>query len=878
MLDHRKQGNILLFLAPVGYLLVTVIVVITVASHVFPIGSDTMYHIYRGNLVYEAALSGNWWSMLDPMWYNGVEIMRYWAPLPAYFMAACQALGGGDPMEGYLLFVGLICFLGALPWFYMGRKIERPWLGALLGILWFFMPNNLTALFVEGNLARSVSMIFLPLFVFNVYRYLEDWKWGYLPRISLWFALISLCHLGYAGMVALAMLVFFVIYGFLTGAWRQIGETLCAMLFGIMVLGIWVLPSLVGGITNIDSSETMVNFFQSAWISLNPLERIESGNIHFYFGLAALILAVFGGLFSNRRSAAGFWCAVVIFICTTTSMYPVMRMLPGSQYLWMLRFISIALCLILYAFLSWDTLKKPFVILMCVLLCADTIPSLTLISGKGEYSALTVEERLDEQQEYTLIAEGQTITEQRMALMDESTLESMGAWLVSAWNQPVAGTFGAGWEAAVTSGNISQLNRALTGGSYYYLFDRCEQLGNDTVVIRLSRLPLLKEPIEELDAAAAAVGYSLIEDNSAYRLYHLDGARGNWGTADTYRAIAIGSQAYSIALQFPAMREVSTTNLNDFTYEELSSYDIVYLAGFTYEDRQQAEQLILDLSESGTRVIIAADGIPEDRENRSQSFLGVRCNVIEFKNGYPELDTIDGVLYTDMFPSGYTDWKTVYLDGLDESWGTVYDGDLRLDFYGTVQNENIVVVGLNLTFFYGLTRDPSVGELLSHAMQLSPAEVPRREIVPLTVEYTNTSITISSPRDDVNTTLSYHNIFQSDRELTEENRLLKVDAGTTDIQLEYPYLWQGILLSAAGVLLMAAQWIMAAALNRRSAKAAQALTEGAASQETAPQDDLPQEDPPQEDPPSPEAESEGEENQKGEEDRNEENREDGEGQ
>mgnify|MGYP003059280693 CR=1 FL=1 len=73
--------------------------------------------------------------------------------------------------------------------------------------------------------------------------------------------------------------------------------------------------------------------------------------------------------------------AVVILVCTTTAMYPVLSLLPGSQYLWMLRFISIALCFILYSFLKWDTLKKPLVLLMCVLLIADIVPSLTLITG-----------------------------------------------------------------------------------------------------------------------------------------------------------------------------------------------------------------------------------------------------------------------------------------------------------------------------------------------------------------------------------------------------------------------------------------------------------------------------------------------------------------
>ena len=48
--------------------------------------------------------------------------------------------------------------------------------------------------------------------------------------------------------------------------------------------------------------------------------------------------------------------------------------------------------------------------------------------------------------------------------------------------------------------------------------------------------------------------------------------------------------------------------------------------GFTYDDRAAAEQLITRLSESGVRIVIAADGIPEDRGSRNQSFLGGVCN------------------------------------------------------------------------------------------------------------------------------------------------------------------------------------------------------------------------------------------------------------
>ena len=109
---------------------------------------------------------------------------------------------------------------------------------------------------------------------------------------------------------------------------------------------------LMEGITSLDNSENMANFFQKFVVTLNPLDRIKSNNSHFYYGLAACIIAVCGIFLGYKKSRAGFVTAVVILVCTTTAMYPVLSLLPGSQYLWMLRFISIALCFILYSFLK----------------------------------------------------------------------------------------------------------------------------------------------------------------------------------------------------------------------------------------------------------------------------------------------------------------------------------------------------------------------------------------------------------------------------------------------------------------------------------------------------------------------------------------------
>ena len=853
--DVNRKTWYLLILMPIIYLAVSVLVVFLVKNNgVYPAGSDTMYHIFRGDYVYNSIKEGSWYPIYNSMWYNGVEIMRYWAPLTAYYMALCQMIAGGGQLAGYLIFVGSVCFFNSILWLIIGRKMNRPYLGAFVGLIWFFMPNNLLALFVEGNLARSLCMIFLPVFIYAVCEYLSERKRIYIPIIIVTFALMAMCHLGYAGMIALAVLIYCIVYMFQQGNKRAVLEVIVSILLGFMVLGIWLVASLNGGITSLDNSENMANFFQKLVVTLNPLDRIKSNNSHFYYGLAACIIAVCGIFLGYKKSRAGFVTAVVILVCTTTAMYPVLSLLPGSQYLWMLRFISIALCFILYSFLKWDTLKKPLVLLMCVLLIADIVPSLTLITGgslftednkislSGMFSRYNstsednssdtsliddilslnmtdtseAEDRINHTQNYTLISKAQSITGQRLALMDASSLGAMGAWLTADWNNGVPAAFGAGWEAANTSTNIANLNKAMAESRFYYMFDRCEELGNDTVVVRFSQLNKYTGTLDKLDEAANAVGYKLVDYNGDYRLYHLD-VNGNWGTISTYEAIGIGSGASGISLRFPAVEETDSYNLDDYTFEQLSQYKEIFLDGFTYNDKEAAEELIIRLSEAGVKIIISADSIPQDKRTHTQTFLGVTCNAVKFENGYPEMNTRIGRVYTDMFPQGHTEWNTVYLDGLDTSYGSVDDNGLSLDFYGTVKNDNIIMCGLGIMNFYSMTGDKTVGRLLENMSGLTQETLPQRKIVPLTIDYTGSTIAITSNEDNVNTALAYHDIFSTAQNIEKKNNLMYIQKGTTVINIKVPYVWQGAIVSIAGIILSVV-WVIALGKTGKSGK------------------------------------------------------------
>lgn len=798
----KKTGHEIAYvLVPILYGLLAIAIAMLVCwSGQYPLGSDTMTHIYRGDMVYNAIKDGNIFPLYDAMWYNGVEVLGWCAPIPLYFMAFCQAVAGGSSIDGYLIFVGFIFFAGAIAWMFIGIRKNRMFMCSFIGILWFFMPHNLYVLFFEGNLPRALCVVILPLFISYIYDYISEGRLGNLVKLMIAYALMALCDSEYVVMAAISVVGFSVIYGIIHRKWKRQLEALVGMAAAFMTTGIYFVAHIMSG-SGSGNAETMYKYFQNILKSLNPVERYTSLNQFYYFGLAVFLLTVFGILFSKKKSVPGFCTAIIILLGTTSSAYSILSVIPGGSSLVMCQYISIALCLALYAFVMWDSLKKYMQLIICVLLVLDAVPSLNLVYGS--LSGVPVEERFDEQNETTLIAKAKEISQQRIALLDGSELEAVGNYLVTNYENGKAASFGSDWASAVTQTNLAQLNRALSGGFYDYLFDRCLDLGNDTVLIKLSQMDAAALSVTKLDEAAENAGYELAGSNEFYRLYHVD-MEGNWGTVTKYPAIGIGTGASVISLAFPAVQEMTSHNLNDYTFEELSRYEMIYLSGFTYNDRESAESLIVRLSEAGVRIVILADGIPESRDSHSKEFLGVICNNVKFSNGYPFLDTKIGVLDCGFFPQGNEEWDTVYVSGLDEVWGTVQEDEMNLDFYGTVKNDNIIVVGLNLTYYYAITEDEGVGRLLEDITDMSAGRTPDRQLVPLTVRYGNNSITITSKKDGVNTSLAYHKMFRSSQDISEENNLLYVQAGTTEIKMKYRYFYPGLIVAILGLCMAAA--------------------------------------------------------------------------
>lgn len=789
----KKLISALIFILLYGGIAFAVVWLLNLGGK-YPSGADTMGYIHKADVLFDNLLEGRLFSLYDEYWYNGVQTVRYSAILPVYILALLRMVTG-DLIEAYRLFVGFVFLFGAAVWLFAGIDTDRPVLGGIIGIIWFFMPNNMYALFVEGNLGRAVAMIILPFLVHMICEYIYEDK-NRTVFISLAMMLLVLCGSGYALMTGVAVFVFMVIFKLANSDKRKFAGVFGPMVSGTMMAGVWLLPSLIGKIELKDTSQLINSYFQNIGVTLNPILRFDLNNEAYYFGVAAFAIMIFGLIASKKKSIPGFAVALIILIMTTSTVYDLLVKIPGSKYLLMLQFISIALCFILYSLIQWETLRKSIVLAMILLLILDAVPSFSLLfNGISDENATAKLEKIEAD---TLLGQAKSITKQRIAFIDNGRYASTASFIMSDYGEKkIKETFGNEWTSASTARNIVLLNEATENGYYDYLFDRALGLGNDTVLIQKEDLYYGESDEEFVTKAAEKSGYKKVSENAGYLLYHID-TYDTFGTVTTYDYIGIGSSSGNMSLVYPNMKETEDSNLNHYTFEELSKYKLVYLDFFTYDNKTAAEKLIKNLADAGVKIVINADGIPEDKALMLPEFLGVTTNTIVFENGYPILYMDNDEIDCNLFARGYSDWRTVYMNGCDKEIGTLWDHDVKECFLGTVYNDNITIVGLNLSFHLYLTGDVNVARIFEDIFETQMAELPQRQIVPIEVETSGHKIRIESEYDNVCTSVAYHDIFRGE-ELKEDYSLLYVDAGKTLITMKYPYLIPGLVITLLGI-------------------------------------------------------------------------------
>lgn len=756
-------------------------------------GNDAWGHLFKSNLLYENIKEGNTYPLYTSLWYNGVQPFRYWAPLPYYILAFLQWIAGGSITGAYVLFAGVSVFFGALGWVLFGRAQNRIVLGTVLGILWFFLPENIRVYFCEGNIPRMVTAIIIPYCVYAIWLFFIKRKNNAMFGIIASMVGITLSHVMISAMVGIATFIFLLFYALSNKEYKRAIQTLFIMLVSYVISGFWLLPALSGGLVGMDpeaSASVMKSLAYSFNESLNPLIRINGIIDTFYYGISIVIISVIGVLLARKGKKAGFITAIVIVLLTTVEVVPILSKMPLSQLLWMMRFATIAYAFFYWSFLEWTSLRKYFCIILMGILILDCVPSFNI-----ERYYTQVAGKADEELEFA-----KSITSQRVAVLDLSAYGSYPSWQLCVGEDRVDYSYGWAWQGATTSSNIVMLNTAVEYGKYSYVFDRCIELGNDTVVLPINLVEDSNTAESNLLRASKQSQYDLVRKTDNAYIFHRDTPE-QFGVCTSYQGLAIGKNAELIVLSYPVFEVASEEYIDEYTIEDLTKYKVLYLSGFKYHDKKTAEKLLTEAADAGVRIVIDMSYVPEDPVTKRTSILGVTGQAVTFNSRFPDLEYKENTYKMDYFESGNTKWRASYIDGAKDITGSVNFMNMNLPYVGTNDNENIIFLGLNLLYHGLQASDSSAYTIINDILGLETDVIPEREIVPIQVDYGKDYISITTESVPVNTTIAYQDTFESKNSMESSNNLLVVEDQQTYIELKYPLLKVGLISTGVGILL-----------------------------------------------------------------------------
>lgn len=743
-----------------------------------PAGNDIFGHLYKAEVLYDNIRQMNFYPLYTVEWYNGIQLFRYW-PIFTYYVLAVINFVTRNIVVSYYVFAGLTFFVAYLGFVLISRR-ERKGIFVLIGILYWFLPDNLRVFFGEGNLSRVMVYGLLPLF-FYFYTDLVEYKRHFIAT-ALMAALLTATHFMLAAMCA----IIFVIYGFFRGMKNRTQlYGFYAFAAGILTAGILLLPGLSGGLVSDSSSaavDTIEAWSQSLYLSVSPFNRLDTAT-NCSFGLGMLIICIMGLYIARKNKAekSGLVVGLVFFILSDSVFTGVFKQLPLSQVFWMARFVQMSYILILYDFgrLSWAAYKQYIILGIAV---ADILPSIPFF---------TLQTDLAYQERAYLLEEGAALTQNRMGLVDESYFGSYPAYYTLKTDKPYI----EGWaiQGAATAENIVSMTESMQRGYYGYAFHQLLQLGADTAIVKRSFV----QDEEALIRTAREYGYELAEENEDSYLFDLVGADGNFGVKSRFNSLAIGASSIYISYLYPGFRQGDSDCLTDYPLEELLQYEKIYLSNFEYDDIAHAEEMIKKVSDAGVKVYIDCTHMPINVLSISE-FLGVESRFLS-------IASFDSLWYGDRridIDIPY-EWYSTYLVPTDAEEIVEYSyqyGTQTLDYM--IEKGNITFVGFNLVYLYFENQNEDLLAMLDDVFKIT--EEDRRvqeEIISLHLQYDRNRIMIEAD-ERVNTTIAFQDNFRSDQPIASEDHMLVVEPGTTVIQIYYKHFIPGMLCSLAGCVLV----------------------------------------------------------------------------
>ena len=744
-------------------------------------GSAVYAQLYKLDTVMDSMEQGILFPLYAKHWYNGYEIFRYSPPAAYLLIGMLSRIFHTNIHISICIFYGIVVFTSQMGFFLFGIRQKKMTAAFFTGLAFLFLPSTISVAILQGSFDIVMGMGMIPLLLYFIYDFIR-WKnrLALLP-FSLLFCLYILTNYIMAVAFGLVMMVSLFLYALTAKAWKFSMAAACNLLLLYFIMGYFLYPALSGGL----------------------LSRSYSlqGNLELPVGISLPVLAVLGLITTNRNRFTGFFLAISGTLLSLRFMEPVTKLIPSlvlQKTYWYLIVITV---IFLVTLLCWEKLRLIFLILMLGIMAGENIPMLSSLQDGN----LILEKDREMTSGY-LLEKAASLTDNRVALMDNTTLGAFPHWYFT--RQDVDTMYGWDFENSLTVWNQMYLNEAFADGFYDYLFDRLLLYGNDVAII-LKELLQEKSSYEVLLAAASRNGYTVKAENENAIVFKAETIHGNYGVITQYKNLAIGDNASYIAYIYPSFGLGRSSCLEDYTIEELQRYQKLYLSGFTYREKEKAENMLKELSRKGTEVYIDMQHIPINALTGKNEFMGTYAQYVQFTEDFPVLQNDNGNQFKlDFKAGGYGVWDTVYVSGCEEILKeTVYDNKSHLTYLGRNNDPNVTFMGFNLVYYYLITHNQDLYRFINEAMELSSDDLHQPVIVPITVDREPSQITVRTQEDGVNCNIACVDTLLPDRIVSTQESLWVVNQGDTVFRITSAEQKTGIILTVLGCIATGILWI-----------------------------------------------------------------------
>ncbi len=725
---------------------------------------DVYLHFGKGEYLLSQLLSNRWSPIYMENWYNGYLMFMHSEPLTYYLLALC-GMAAGSVLDGYIVFMGLVMFVGIAGFIRLGKVYGRPVAGFAAGILWFFLPEMTRGFFITGDIKLLLAMSFVPLLTSYVISYYnaaagvsENTKKASradLIKAAAVMCLMVLSDLAAAVIIALTLVSYLFIRAVKEKGSRAFVKLLLMFVAGFGLAAVWIYSAFV------NNSIPELSVDTRGFTGVMPVLCLH------------MLCIILGGRKAKETGIIGLLtCFIAVYF------------IPQAVY---------ASCLLLFiALVSWENNSRLF---MGGILLVIFITNLYYFDVNINYANNIQNEHNKEL--LCAIEEGTVkageVTDRKLLYLEVGKVSSFPAYYMTYQNKGIVFANSSGAKYNMLADNIRLLEYALYGKKYEYLFDRSIELGCDTILIYKNELNMSETDAAECSTAGNSFEYECVEDNEAYLIYHRE-FPGIYGVETSYEGIAIGDGADAISILYPYFRSASKTVIDDYTFEELSGYKKVYLSGFTYRNLNYAQQLVTDLAQSGVDIYIDMGTIQADPITNRQVFLGVTAQNIVFKDSFPVLKFEGRNVISKQFYKEYDEWNTVYLEKLDEVLGTTCLADKQLPFYGTKYDGKVHFIGFNIIYHAIEADDDNVIEIIDDIFDMKCGESPERNIAQVVAEYDGNGINITADKNVV-IGIAMQKNFVYDSAVETVNNLIAVNQGTTRIDFDYTSMYIGVVIT-----------------------------------------------------------------------------------